>query len=55
MSDVAQLGNAGASGAYLSTNENVAITDFLDFITNYIVTESGNLLQARVPLQVINY
>ena len=29
----------------------IAITDFLTFITNYIVTESDKLLLARVPIK----
>ena len=33
----------------------IAITDFLTFITNHIVTDSDKLLVARVPLQLINY
>ena len=33
----------------------IAITDFLTFISNYIVTESDKLLLARVPSQLVNY
>ena len=32
----------------------IAITDFLTFITNYIVTESDNHLQAWAPIENIN-
>ena len=48
---MAQLDRAGALGAYLSTSKLIAITDFLTFITNYIVTESDKTLLARVSLK----
>ncbi len=44
-----------ALGACLLLTRLTAITDFLAFIANHIVTESDKLLLARVPSQLINY